>query len=195
MPTIFTHSAIGFASSAALTPGERVNKRIAVTAMILSALPDFDALFISVIPYDHPLGHRGFTHSLLFAALIGAGLAVLLSRIGWAEGVPIRSLAMLFILVTASHGFFDSMTNGGLGVAFFSPFDNTRYFLPWMPIPVAPLSASRMFTGRGLYLMWREFCLFWTFAIGLLCWKHGGWVFRIAAVLLAIGGTAAWALA
>jgi hypothetical protein len=26
------------------------------------------------------------------------------------------------------------MTNGGLGVAFFSPFDNGRYFLPWRPI-------------------------------------------------------------
>jgi len=26
------------------------------------------------------------------------------------------------------------MTNGGLGVAYFSPFDNRRYFLPWPPI-------------------------------------------------------------
>jgi inner membrane protein len=35
----------------------------------------------------------------------------------------------------------DAMTNGGLGVAFFSPFDNRRYFLPWRPI--------RVFTNRG----------------------------------------------
>jgi len=33
--------------------------------------------------------------------------------------------AYLF-LATASHGVLDAMTNGGLGVAFFSPFDNRR---------------------------------------------------------------------
>jgi hypothetical protein len=33
-------------------------------------------------------------------------------------------------LATAGHGLLDAMTNGGLGLAFFSPFDNHRYFLP-----------------------------------------------------------------
>ena len=36
------------------------------------------------------------------------------------------------------HGLLDAMTDGGLGVAFFSPFDNRRYFLPWTPIRVIP---------------------------------------------------------
>jgi hypothetical protein len=35
-----------------------------------------------------------------------------------------------FSFVTASHGMLDAMTDGGLGVAFFAPFDNARYFFP-----------------------------------------------------------------
>lgn len=34
------------------------------------------------------------------------------------------SLAVFFTLVTASHRFFDAMTDGGLGIAFFAPFNN-----------------------------------------------------------------------
>jgi len=37
------------------------------------------------------------------------------------------------------------MTNGGLGIAFFSPFDPARYFLPWRPILVSPIGASVFF--------------------------------------------------
>jgi hypothetical protein len=41
------------------------------------------------------------------------------------------------------------MTDGGLGAAFFAPFDNKRYFLPWRPIQVSPISVHRFFTPRG----------------------------------------------
>lgn len=36
------------------------------------------------------------------------------------------------------------LTDGGLGVAFFSPFDNKRYFLPWRPIRVSPISVTHI---------------------------------------------------
>jgi len=42
------------------------------------------------------------------------------------------------------------MTDGGMGVAFFSPFDTTRYFLPWRPILVSPISVMRFLSERGL---------------------------------------------
>jgi inner membrane protein len=35
------------------------------------------------------------------------------------------------------------MTNGGLGVSLRSPLDTTRYFLPWRPIQVSPISLRR----------------------------------------------------
>jgi inner membrane protein len=38
-----------------------------------------------------------------------------------------------------SHALLDACTNGGLGVAFFSPFDKRRFFFPWRPIEVSPI--------------------------------------------------------
>ena len=57
------------------------------------------------------------------------------------------------------------MTNGGLGVAFFSPFDNTRYFLPWRPIRVSPIAVTRFFTPRGLAILQNEAVWIWLPAI------------------------------
>jgi inner membrane protein len=62
----------------------------------------------------------------------------------------------LFSLVTASHGVFDAMTNGGLGIAFFSPFDNGRYFFPWTPIDVSPIGVRGFFSQRGLDILISE---------------------------------------
>jgi inner membrane protein len=70
------------------------------------------------------------------------------------------------------------MTNGGLGVAFFAPFDDARYFLPWRPIPVSPISASRFFGERGLAIMRAEVLLIWLPAAILplvtLGWRRRG---------------------
>jgi inner membrane protein len=70
-----------------------------------------------------------------------------------------------FFLATASHGVLDAMTNGGLGVAFFSPFDNNRYFLPWRPILVSPISVHRFFSGRGYAVLQSELLWIWVPAI------------------------------
>ena len=58
-------------------------------------------------------------------------------------------------LVAVSHGMLDTLTDGGLGIALFWPFSNRRYFVPWTPIPVAPIGA-RMFTARGLRVVMIE---------------------------------------
>src|SRR5256885_9604202 len=170
MPTVFSHAAVGFVATKVAADATAPNRRIAVAAMALAALPDADALFISVIPYNSPLGHRGLTHSLAFAAIVGLLVAALFSNIGWARPHPFGSLALLFALVIASHGFFDAMTDGGLGVAFFAPFNNARYFLPWRPIPVAPLSLGGLMTSRGLRVLGWEAGLFWTLTTGALIW-------------------------
>jgi inner membrane protein len=52
-------------------------------------------------------------------------------------------VGLLFLLI-ASHGILDGFTNGGLGVAYFAPFDNQRYFFPWQPIEVSPIGLSFM---------------------------------------------------
>jgi inner membrane protein len=41
------------------------------------------------------------------------------------------------------------MTDGGRGVALLWPFTVHRYFLPWRPIPVAPIGIA-FFSGPGM---------------------------------------------
>jgi inner membrane protein len=131
----------------------------------LSVLPDADFVaFMVGIPYANPFGHRGMTHSLLFAVLVGALVAIGLRL----RRRPVLLDALLATLVVASHGVLDAMTTGGLGVEFFWPVDTRRYFLPWEFIPVAPLGAG-MLTARGLSVLLTEAVLF------LPAWAYAFW--------------------
>jgi len=131
----------------------------------LSVLPDADLVaFMVGIPYANPFRHRGMTHSLLFAVLVGLVVVVAL-RI---RGRPVLLDAALATLVVASHGVLDAMTTGGLGVEFFWPVDTRRYFLPWEFIPVTPLGAH-MLSARGLSVLLTEAVLF------LPAWAYAFW--------------------
>jgi len=66
-----------------------------------------------------------------------------------------------FFLVTASHGMLDAMTDGGLGVAFFAPFDNSRYFFPWRPVQVSPIGIAPFFSRYGLDVLVSEVVWIW----------------------------------
>jgi hypothetical protein len=61
----------------------------------------------------------------------------------------------------ASHGLVDAMTNGGLGVAFFAPFSDTRYFFSWRPILVSPISLHVFFGYHGVWVMRSELGWIW----------------------------------
>jgi inner membrane protein len=126
-----------------------------------SVLPDLDVIgFRFGIRYGDFWGHRGFTHSLLFAALL-ASVVILAAFRQVLPGLDRFHMWIYFFLATASHGFLDAMTDGGLGVAFFSPFDNHRYFLPWRSIHVSPIGAGRFFTHRGLEVLQSELVWIW----------------------------------
>jgi inner membrane protein len=138
-------------------------RRVWVAGIACSVLPDIDVIgFRFGMHYGDFWGHRGFTHSLVFAALL-AGVATLAIR-GHSAIRPVSLFAYLF-LATASHGLLDAMTNGGLGVAFFSPFDNRRYFLPWRPIRVSPIGIARFFSARGFAVLETEILWIWLPAI------------------------------
>jgi inner membrane protein len=77
-------------------------------------------------------------------------------------------LAVFFFLVTASHGVLDAMTNGGYGIAFFSPFDTTRYFFPWHPLQVSPIGIKGFLSHRGASVLLNEFLWIWVPFIVLL---------------------------
>jgi len=127
--------------------------RLSIAACACSVLPDADSL--PGVPYEHSFGHRGFFHSLLFAALMAAAGAA------WMRAErPYRVFGLLFV-VGASHGVLDAMTDAGLGIAFFAPFDNSRYFLPWRPIVVSPIGAAAFFSRWGLEVVVNELLWIW----------------------------------
>jgi len=138
------------------------SKRIWTIGALCSVIPDIDVVgFRFGIRYGDFWGHRGFTHSLVFAALL-AGAIVTLGFRGATPALGRFSLWAYFFLATASHGLLDAMTDGGLGVAFFSPFDKDRYFLPWTPIRVSPLGVGRFFSDGGLAVLQSGLVWIWT---------------------------------
>lgn len=169
MASAFSHAAAALALGTAFWR-PALPARFWVLGAACAVLPDLDVIaFRFGIPYEHVLGHRGISHSLLFAALVAAVVVALFfsrERQRWGR------LWLFFFLATASHAFLDALTTGGLGVAFFAPLENSRYFFPWRPIEVSPLSISRFFTARGLAVLRSEFLWVWVpslvFATGAL---------------------------
>ncbi|MGV3540184.1 MAG: metal-dependent hydrolase [Rufibacter sp.] len=150
MASAFAHAFLAYSLGKAYPKKERVWK-FSLLAAFCSIFPDADVIMFKFgVPYEHFFGHRGFSHSLVFALLLGLLVTKLFYR-----DVPLTSrrglwLVFFFFLCTASHTLLDAMTSGGLGVAVFSPFDNERYFLPWRPIKVSPIGVGRFFTQRGI---------------------------------------------
>lgn len=174
MATPLSHLAVPLALNVALG-SDAMPAGLLALALVCAALPDIDAIGMWLgIPYDHPFGHRGLTHSLPFAvALAGAG--TLLAPAVGAES----TIAFGVLLVSAaSHGLIDAMTNGGLGIAFFSPFSHRRSFLPWRVIEVSPLRPSALFSRYGLRVLRSEMRWVWGPCLMLAL---AGWGVRVAA--------------
>jgi inner membrane protein len=148
MATILSHAVVAAAIGSAF-PAARVPKMLWISGGILAMVPDLDVVgFAFGVHYADFWGHRGFTHSLCFAA----ALAVLMTvAVHWRRAHK-RWIAAYLFLATASHGVLDALTDGGLGVAFFSPFDDGRYFFPVRPIAVSPIGAG-FFSERGLAVL------------------------------------------
>ena len=168
MASLPSHAVAAAALGQAAPPAFRRDWRFWYMAALCACLPDVDVIgFRFGVHYGDLWGHRGMTHSLLFAVVVGLAAAARfrpdLKREGWKLGV-------LFVLITASHGFLDAFTDGGLGVAFFSPFDTARYFFPWRPIVVSPIGLKNFFTHRGLEVIWSEVRWVWlpSLALGAL---------------------------
>jgi inner membrane protein len=141
-------------------------------SVLCSLLPDADVIgFALGIGYGNMLGHRGLSHSLAFAFCLGYGVVWgcfrdigQFSRAWW-------SLVLYFTAVTASHGVLDALTNGGLGIAFFAPVDSTRYFFPWRPVRVSPISVTAFFSTWGVRIVLSEMLYIWL-PTGLLLGLH-----------------------
>lgn len=167
MPSIFTHAAVPLALWAAADRG-RIGARLLGAGIAASMAPDLDVLgFALHIPYADAFGHRGASHSLLFAALLGA-LGAALHRPLRAR--PLQAATWMFVC-TLSHPLLDALTSGGLGVALGWPWSERRWFAPWRPIRVSPF-ANGFFSARGMATLASELRWVWLpLASAVLGWK------------------------
>lgn len=110
MPTIVTHAAVPLC----LGLGSRIiPPRLLLAGGAIAMLPDADVLAFKLgVAYGHVFGHRGFTHSLLFAFALPT-LAMLFHRQFRASAATVWSFLLVSLL---SHSLLDSLTTGGKGV-------------------------------------------------------------------------------
>lgn len=159
MASVFSH-AVAALSIGTCFSRPRMPKRVWLSGAACSMFPDLDVIgFRFGVQYSDFWGHRGFTHSLVFAFLI-AGVVSLGFRSGSSTIGRLPLFSYLFFAI-ASHGVLDAMTNGGLGVAFLSPFDNSRYFFSWRPIRVSPIGMRGFFSPRAYLILQSELLWIW----------------------------------
>jgi inner membrane protein len=168
VPSVLTHAA----PALALIPFFRapgVPPRLWALGVACAMAPDLDVLAFRLgISYDDLLGHRGLWHSIPFAALFAALVTLAAFPVARPAFSRVRAFAFLF-LATASHGLLDMLTNGGLGVALWSPLENERRFFAFRPIEVSPLDVRAFLSPRGLAILANEARWVWLPCIALAC--------------------------
>lgn len=160
MPSVFTHAVAGLSLGACFLKPDTPKSVLALGAAC-AVIPDLDVTGLLLgVGLDDPWGHRGFSHSMLFAVVLGYVCAWALWRRAPAT-VEMGRLWLYFFVCTLSHGLLDALTNGGRGVAFLAPFSEERYHFPVRPIEVSPLGVREFFTHRGVAILTNEIVWVW----------------------------------
>lgn len=158
MASVFGHVAASTALGYAFFPKE-TRPAILLLAGFCAFAPDLDVLaFRFGIPYESQWGHRGWTHSLVFAVMLGGLMALSFRPAKQPGGAGGRwRLPAWLTLSTLSHPLLDMLTDGGRGCALWWPFSAERIFFPFRPIAVSPMSISGFISEWGLTVLASEF--------------------------------------
>ncbi|MDI7163588.1 metal-dependent hydrolase [Leptospira santarosai] len=157
MPTIITHTSVPIAIWIAFGK-KKIPIQLLILGMIFSVLPDADVIaFKFGIPYESDWGHRGFSHSILFAFSLSVFACVF---VRWFKIRMEIIVSFLFVSIL-SHGVLDAMTSGGLGVGFLIPYSSERFFFDPRPIRVSPIGIKNFLSTRGLVVLKSEFFFVW----------------------------------
>ena len=157
VPSIIAHAVAGAALGSALWP--QVTRRVWVAAAVCAAIPDIDALGrpFGNLAYESAFGgHRGITHSLAFAIILGVVVSWTFFRGPEWSGAHVR-LWIIFALATASHGALDALSTIGNGVAFLAPVSWSHYEFRWQPlgeIGPGPRGPARIVPLMANELLW-----------------------------------------
>ncbi len=172
MASAFTHAFFSLAMGKTFVP-EEMPWRFWMFSILCSILPDIDIFGSrSGIGFGGFWGHRGFFHSLFFGFLLSFLAWYFVCRestlFARSFGKSSWKLWVFFFFLSSSHGLLDAITNGGSGVAFFSPFDTTRYFFPWRPVMVSPIGWRGFFSAWGGRVILNEMTWVWIPSLVLL---------------------------
>lgn len=162
-----THIALGACVGEAFF-GKGFGKKAMLWGALAQSAPDIDfvAGFWMSVP-ENLLAHRGFTHSLLFAALISPVLAMAAERIHRPRNIRFSKWLIFFATEVFLHLLLDGFNNYGVG--WFEPFSHLRVsfnaiyvadplFSIWPGIAVVMLFLINSFNRRRRF--WWRFGLF-----------------------------------
>jgi inner membrane protein len=120
-----THICLG-ACIGEIALGKKLGKKALLWGALAQSLPDIDivaSLFVS--PDKDLLIHRGITHSLVFAVIVGLLIALLAGRVHRKSLLPPGLLAIFFVSQIALHDLLDTCNSYGTGLL--EPFNHTRF--------------------------------------------------------------------
>jgi inner membrane protein len=133
MPSSLSHAMVAVAGGSMIAPRPLL-RTFLIAGAVCAVIPDADAigrLWSGGGDLGWLGGHRGFTHSVTFAALLG--ILAPLFTLGRARWDGYRLLFGLFVaLATVSHGLLDTTTSVGAvhdGVQLLSPFSSRQFTL------------------------------------------------------------------
>ena len=166
MPTIITHSVVAVSAAYGFSSAKE-SWKLWILSIACSILPDADVVGYRwlYIPTYEFFGHRGFFHSPFFAALLSVFIVCIFYRKEEIFSNQWWKYVLYFFILGSSHGLLDAFTNGGNGIALLSPLTNQRYFFPWTPIEVSPLSIRGFLSPRGLTVLMSELMWVWVPAL------------------------------
>lgn len=158
MPSAFSHIAVPIAIRIGIGK-DLLPAKLFFLGLLLSLIPDADVLVLRLgVPYESEFGHRGASHSLLFAFTAATICALTYARAY--SRTFFWSWLYLFICA-ASHALLDTCTNAGHGAAILWPLSEQRFFAPFRPIEASPLSLRRFFGEPGLRVILSELLWVW----------------------------------
>ena len=147
-----THVALG--AVVAHTAARRtLGTRVLVVGAVAGALPDIDTfLSLSGDYFDELMLHRGITHSLFFAPVVGPLLGCALWRLERRGGTErLRAWIVALTLALLSHPLLDVTTS--YGIQLLQPFSDARFAVWAMPI-IDPVYTLILLAG--FLVAWRR---------------------------------------
>lgn len=115
------HGLVGAGIVALIHPNADLKKwKPLMLGFLLANAPDLDFIFLFLFGWRNY--HRGFTHSILFALLVGAVFFLIMRREKW-------QIPLAYSLAYLSHTILDFATSNIGAVRLFAPVDRTPYSL------------------------------------------------------------------